>query len=112
MKKMSSQYQNILAIFFGIATYYFSSKQTFIVISLTFLVCGGLFGFLWPRKSWRWGIWLLGPVLALISFSVLFAGQLEVFFKKDLPSLMVALISASLGSYISARLKGRYHRSQ
>lgn len=44
---------------------------------------GGLFGYVWPKISWRWGLWIMGPVLILLCFSVLFAGNPEVFLGKS-----------------------------
>jgi hypothetical protein len=45
------------------------------------------------------------PVIVLTGLSVLFAGQLEIFLKKDLPVILIALIAACLGGFISAWFK-------
>jgi len=50
-------------------------------LAVVYFVLGGFFGFAWPKESWRWGLWIAGPMMALLSLSVLFAGQLDVFFK-------------------------------
>ncbi|TDE05291.1 hypothetical protein [Flavobacterium sandaracinum] len=110
MKKGSFQFQYILAVLYGMGTFYLSSKHGLLITFGAFLVAGGLFGFIWPRESWRWGLWLLGPLFVLMSFSILFAGQLDVFIKKDLPSLMIAAVSAFLGSFIFARVKRHFRK--
>jgi len=74
---------------------------------MVYLILGGIFGFLWPYLSWRWGLWIAGPMLVLLSLSVLFAGQLDVFFKKDLPLLLLGIIAACVGSYITSWYKKR-----
>jgi MFS family permease len=78
-----------------------------IFFTLFYLFGGVLFGFLWPQVSWRWGFWIAGPILVFLGLSVLFAGQFEVFIRKDLPLLLLAVASACFGSFISAWLKSR-----
>lgn len=76
-----------------------------IPIAAWFLICGAILGFLRPAESWRWGIWLCVPILAIIGLSVLFAGNIEMFLKKDLPVLLLAFLLASLGAFIFSRIK-------
>jgi len=41
-------------------------------------------------------------VLFFLALSLLFTGQLDIFLKKDLPILLLAISSACLGSFILA----------
>ncbi len=70
---------------------------------------GGLFGFFWPKESWRWGFWISLPSLAFVILSLIFAGQYDIFREKDLQILLNTLLSGILGSFlfsIIARNKG------
>jgi len=105
---MNSKYSYILAIILGLAIPFIPEMEPFpIILGLIYFICGSLFGFLWPKESWRWGIWITGPMIVLIVLSVLFAGQVEMFLKKDLPILLIAIISTCLGSFLLARFKNR-----
>jgi hypothetical protein len=79
---------------------YFPTPQ----ILLAFLI-GGFFGYKWPKLSWRWGLWIMGPILGLVCFSVLFAGNLEIFMTEDLPHLAISLLGTSLGGLVFSRWK-------
>ena len=108
MATKPSKYLYALAIIFGLLVPFIPEIEPFpFPLALIYFFGGGLFGFIWPKVSWRWGLWIVGPMIALIGLSVLFGGQLEVFFKKDLPILVLALISACLGSFVLARFKHR-----
>ena len=103
---MNSKQLRILAIIFGLIVPFIPEMQPYpIPLCLIYLVGGGLFGFLSPKESWRWGLWIVGPMVVLLVLSVGFAGQLEMFLKKDLPILLLALISACLGSFLLAKFK-------
>ncbi len=73
-------------------------------IILGFLI-GGLFGFIWPKVSWRWGLWMVGPILGLLVLSLLFAGNFDVFLEKDLPVPGVTFLSASMGGFVFSKWK-------
>ena len=73
---------------------------------LVFGLAGTLVGFIWP-KGWRWGIWLSLPIWLMVGVSVMFAGYINVFLTKDLPLLLVVLISSCAGAYLGTRLKSR-----
>lgn len=84
---------HILAIILGLAIPFIPEMEPFpIILGIIYFICGSLFGFLWPKESWRWGIWITGPTIVLIVLSVLFAGQVKMFLKKDLPILLLAII--------------------
>ena len=103
---MHSKYPYIFAIFVGITIPFIPELSPFpLILGLIYFLCGSVFGFLWPVNSWRWGIWIAGPAIVLIGLSVLFAGYVEMFLKKDLPILLVAIISSCLGSLIFSRIK-------
>lgn len=114
MGTKTPKYAYVLAILAGVPAFIIasigaSSLGTLLVsIFIIFLLAGGLFGFLWPNESWRWGLWIAGPLVALLGLSVLFAGQLDVFLQKDLPVLLLSITAACLGSFISARYKGKH----
>ena len=71
------------------------------------LLIAGAFGFFWPNESWRWGIWIIGPSFCLTILSIAFAGQVELFIKKDLPVFLIALISVCLGSFVFAMISNK-----
>jgi len=106
MRKMIYRYTKlpyILAIIFGLIVPFIPKMEPFPVpLALIYLFCGGIFGFFWPKESWRWGLWIVGPVLFFLALSIIFTGQLEIFFKKDLPVLLLAIGSACLGGFILA----------
>lgn len=103
---MNSKYPYILAIITGLIVPFIPEmKPLLFILGLIYFFVGSLFGFLWPKESWRWGIWIVGPMIVLIGLSVLFAGQLEIFLKKDLPILLVGIISACIGSFLFAWFK-------
>jgi hypothetical protein len=103
---MKSKYPFILAVIVGLTIPFIPKIEPFpIIIGLIYLFVGGLFGFLWPKESWRWGLWIVGPMIGLIGLSILFAGQLDMFLKKDLPILLIAIIAACLGDFLLTWLK-------
>jgi peptidoglycan/LPS O-acetylase OafA/YrhL len=103
---MNLKYPYILAIIIGFTMPFIPEMKPFpIILGLMYFFAGSLFGYLWPKESWRWGIWIVGPMIALLGLSVLFAGQLDVFLKKDLPIFLLAIIAACLGSFLSAWFK-------
>lgn len=100
------KYPYVLAIIFGIVAFFIPVTNPFsISLAIVFLFAGGLLGFFWPKESWRWGFWVATPMLAFLGPSLLFAGQLDVFLKKDLPQLLFVIATACLGSFIAARYK-------
>jgi len=115
MSTRYSKYQYILAVIFGLFVPFFVpffvpvvSEEPFpIPLGLIYLFGGSLFDFFWPKESWRWGLWIVGPMVALLGLSVLFAGQLGMFLKKDLPIIVLAIISACLGSFILSWFRQR-----
>ena len=104
---MKSKYPYILAIIFGLAVNFLPGMELLVLHTATFFLGGVLFGFLWPKETWRWGLWIVGPLIALTILSVLFAGNLEILLKKDLPILSLLLASACLGGLIAAMYKHR-----
>ncbi|NNT71450.1 hypothetical protein HKT18_04385 [Flavobacterium sp. IMCC34852] len=98
----------LLAIILGLAIPFIPEMEPFpIILGIIYFICGSLFGFVWPKPSWRWGIWITGPMTVLLLLSVLFAGQVDVFLKKDLPLLLLAITTTGLGSFLFARLKNK-----
>lgn len=103
---MNSKYPYILAVILGLIVPFIPEMEPYpIPLCLIYFVGGSLIGFLSPKESWRWGLWIVGPMIILLVLSVAFAGQLEMFLKKDLPILLLTLISACLGSFLLAKFK-------
>ena len=103
---MKSNYPYVLAVISALIVPFIPEIEPLpITRGFIYLFAGGLFGFLWPKESWRWGAWIVGPIFGLTGLSVLFAGQLDIFLKKDLPILLAAIIAACLGSFLLARFK-------
>ncbi len=96
----------ILATVAGFLLLFIPSIEPFPWVNAFFyFVAGGIGGYWWPLVSWRFGLWMVLPVLALTGLSVLFAGQIDVFLEKDLPLLLAGLAAASLGGFAAARLR-------
>ncbi len=103
---MNSKLPFILAIFFGLTIPLIPEMEPYpFVLGLVYFVGGSLFGFFWPNESWRWGVWIVGPMIFFLLLSVAFAGQVEVFLKKDLPVLLMAIVAACLGAFLFAKFK-------
>lgn len=108
MRPKTPKYAYILAILIGLFALFFAAPHGFALIpAVVFLISGLTFGFIWPLKSWKWGLWLAGPLILLITLSVLFAGRLDAFFKYDLPIILLAVSMACLGSFTSAWFRKR-----
>ncbi len=108
MRSKTPKYAYILAILLGLFVLFLAAPHGFALIpAIVFLISGLLFGFIWPVKSWKWGLWITGPLVLFITLSVLFAGRLDVFFKYDLPIVLLAVSMACLGSFISAWFRKR-----
>ncbi len=108
MPTVSSKYPYLLALLYGVIPFFISDlvSQPF-SLGIFYLLGGMLFGLIWPGASWRWGLWITGPMIAFLFLSVVFAGQLEVFFKKDLPLLLLSIAVACVGSFVAAWFKRR-----
>jgi hypothetical protein len=110
---MNSNIPYVLAVITGLAVPFIPEMEPFLVVlGLIYVGLGGVFGFFWPKVSWRWGLWMTGPMIALTGLSVLFAGQLDIFLEKDAPILLVTLISACTGSGLLAWFKRRESRGE
>jgi|GEM_PF-2686026 hypothetical protein len=77
-----------------------------LLVLLCFLVSGTL-GFFWARESWRWCLWIIGPSFVLSLLSIAFAGQAEIFLKKDLPIFLIAMLSLCLGSFVFSMISNK-----
>jgi peptidoglycan/LPS O-acetylase OafA/YrhL len=103
-----SIYPYILAIISGFNLPLAGDLEPFpIPLVILCLFVSGALGFFWARESWRWGLWILGLSFTLSLLSITFAGQAEIFFKKDLPIFFIALLSLCLGSLVSAVISNR-----
>jgi hypothetical protein len=106
---MYSKYLYILAMISGFILPLASDIEPFpIPLVILCLLVSGALGFFWPRESWRWGLWMIGPSFTLSLLSIVFAGQTEIFFKKDLPIFLITMLSIFVGSYVFAIISNRY----
>jgi peptidoglycan/LPS O-acetylase OafA/YrhL len=113
MQTVAPKYSYLLAILFGLVAFFIPVTEPVpLYLILFYLLGGGIFGFLFPFKSWRWGLWISAPMLAILGLSLLFAGQLQVFIKNDLPILLLVVLSSCLGSFIAAYFKSRLRDSR
>jgi MFS family permease len=65
------------------------------------VVIGGVFGLLWPEKTWRWGVWLC---LVPVCLGSLFETYVSAFFW----FLALTLAPACTGAYAAARVHLKY----
>ena len=101
-------YRYVVAIVTGFIIIFLPDiEPTPIPLVLITLALGLLFGFIWSTQSWRWGLWIAGPMVVLIGLSVAFSGYFEIFLKKDLPILVSVTGAACLGSFAGAWVKRR-----
>jgi len=97
-------YIYILAIATGIGIMFIHDIEPFpYILGPIYLFGGLLFGILWPKKSWRWGLWIAGPMLFLMLLSTAFAGITRIFLE-DVLVIIVPITSACLGSFVGSRL--------
>lgn len=110
---MKSKVLYVLAVLMGLLSPFLPEMQPYpLPLCMLYFLGGGILGYLSPKVSWRWGIWMVAPIGSLLILSILFAGQLDVFFKKDLPVLLLTLFSACLGSYITSRMKNKNQQEE
>lgn len=77
---------------------------------IVFLTAGLIAGYLSPEKSWRWGLWICGPLLLLLLLSLAFSGNGSAFLQKDVPLLLVSIPAACLGGFAGSRIKRNRHQ--
>jgi hypothetical protein len=65
------------------------------------LCVGGLFGLLWPERTWRWGVWLCAVPVCLLPW---FDSDVWAFFLY----LALTLAPACAGAYAAARVHLKY----
>ena len=66
-----------------------------------FAVAGCIFGFAWPEKTWRWGVWVSLLPFIMISFISPFAVLLLA---------CVVVLPACAGAYVAARVHMKHTR--
>jgi hypothetical protein len=104
-----SIYPYILAIISGFILPLAGDIEPFpIPLVILCLFVSGALGFFWARESWRWGLWMIGPSFTLSLLSIAFAGQTEIFFRKDLPIFLIIMLSIFVGSFVFATISNRY----
>ena len=117
----SPRYAYVITLGFGILAVIISMMLSSIEMSFfesilrsvaIYLFFGTVVGLLWPIGSWKWGLWLSIPIVFLIGLSVLFAGNVGIFLKKDLPVLIAIVTSGGHGGLVGSRLRGISRRVQ
>ena len=65
-----------------------------------------ILGFFWPSKSWRWGLWVVSPMLVMVALSIAFTG-LGPNILKDLflavGSVLIPCTGGFLGAWLSEK---------
>ena len=108
MNTKYSKFPYLLAIISGFILPLAAGIEPFpIPLILVCLLVSGVFGFFWPQQSWRWGLWIIGPSFVLSLVSIAFAGQAEIFLKKDLPIFLIAMLSLCLGRFVFAMISNK-----
>ena len=69
--------------------------------AIAHVLIGGVFGLVWPEKSWRWGVWLCVVPVCFISF---FGREAYMF----LWVVALTLAPACAGAYVAARAHLKY----
>lgn len=88
------------AITAGNFSFFFSAFIT----GCSYLIVGVVTGLFWQQGALSGGIWLSSPIIVLTCLSVLFSGFGERFVDRDLPVLLVSLISGVFGCFTGKRL--------
>ncbi|PYS68908.1 MAG: hypothetical protein DMF69_18600 [Acidobacteria bacterium] len=66
MREPASQGANCIALILGgIAILAPQLNPLFRYVFINFLIVGAILAFLWPERSWRWGLWMAIPVVTL-----------------------------------------------
>ena len=73
---------------------------------LFYAISAALFGFIWPDRGLRWGVWLCLPFISLVCFDVLVTGSIRGILSNG-PIIIKALSSACLGAYVGSKLSVR-----
>ena len=63
------------------------------------------FALVWPAQSWKWGIWLIGPLTVFVVVTLATAGEFLLFLKGDLPQLIECGLAACLGGAVGSTLR-------
>jgi hypothetical protein len=73
--------------------------MTFLIVIAAYGVIGGLFGYIGPARSWKWGAWLSAPaILILVWYS---------FTEQHLIMLNLAFMAVTLTTACSAAYYGK-----
>jgi O-antigen/teichoic acid export membrane protein len=75
-----------------------------------YFIVAGVFGFLWPKPSWAWGVWILLPFALLMLLSVGFSGELKAFAAHDLAPLVAAIMGSLAGGEVGSLARKRSGR--
>ncbi len=75
MREPATQYASSLALILGGVALFLPQVSPYLSrVYLNFLLFGAILGFIWPERSWQWGLWLVIPAL-ILTFVNLFQTQ-------------------------------------
>ena len=104
MRQPASQWVNCLALVFGgIALFLPVLGPYFSYMFLNFLVFGAILGFLWPERSWQWGLWLAIPAFVLGLSTVVQNQGLGV-----LPAMLLLVAQAVIAGALTGWLGSKF----
>jgi hypothetical protein len=99
--QQNTRFPRILAMTFGLGAPLIPGLLSLpFWTALLYFLGSGIFGLIWPYKSWQWGLWMTGPIIILALLSVAFVGGVDIFLKQDLPKLLLILVTACAGGMI------------
>ena len=85
------------------------SKSIYILMVMNmggYFIAAIIFGYIWPAKSWRWGLWIVSLMFVMVGISVAFTG-LGSCFSKDLPGMFALLVIPCVGGFLGAWFRGK-----
>ena len=71
--------------------------------AVVYAAFGLLSGVLWPKVGWKWGLLLIAPLFLLLAFSLLFAGYVGAFLRRDLLVLLVSVAASCAAAHVGQR---------
>lgn len=89
-----------------------SFATSLLISAVIFGTAGLLVGVVWPGGAWRWGLWIIGPGLVLVTIGLMFSGEVGRFLRDDLPFLVSGLLAAASGGWIGSRLRAPSTRAR
>ena len=103
----------VMAVISGVIVFALTSSfnlgpglSFFIIVDAGSSLAAIIFGYFWPSQSWRWGLWVLSPLLVMMLLSIAFAG-LGSHILKDILITAIAVLVSCTGGILGAWFKER-----